>query len=120
MENPVNEATVRDCGQGQSQVLVLAPSALGRQGSYELKFLLPDPLADEILTVVRSSLAPDPHADLALGDAYRVNSLYFDTAGLDVYHRFGAFGRRKFRLRRYGSESRVFLERKSKSSGRVR
>jgi hypothetical protein len=90
-----------------------------RQGSYELKFLLADSLADVILGLARTCLAPDPHADQTLGDGYRVNSLYFDTADLDVYHRFGSFGRRKYRLRRYGSESRVFLERKSKSCGLV-
>lgn len=89
-------------------------------GSFETKFLLPDSSADEILSRVRMELAPDPHADQQLGDRYRITSLYFDTAGLDVYHRFGSFGRRKFRLRRYGSESRVFLERKSKSRGLVR
>ena len=90
------------------------------EGSSEVKFLLADSLADQILARVRASLAPDPHADHLLGDGYRVNSLYFDTASLDVYHRFGSFGRRKFRLRRYGSEPRVFLERKSKARGLVR
>jgi hypothetical protein len=89
-------------------------------GSFELKFLLADPLADEILKRARACLAPDPHADHTLGDGYRVHSLYFDTTGLDVYHRIGSLGRRKFRLRRYGSEPRVFLERKSKSRGLVR
>jgi hypothetical protein len=85
-----------------------------------LKFLLADPLADAILARARASLAPDPHVDHTIGDGYRVSSLYFDTASLDVYHRFGSFSRRKFRLRRYGSEPRVFLERKSKSRGLVR
>jgi hypothetical protein len=65
-------------------------------------------------------LAPDPYADPSVGDGYRVNSLYFDTAGLDVYHRVRSFDRRTFRLRRYGSEPHVFLERKSKSRGLVR
>jgi hypothetical protein len=99
---------------------VSIPRILNREGSYELKFLVADPLADAILARARASLAPDPHADHTIGDGYRVNSLYFDTAGLDVYHRFGSFGRRKFRLRRYGSEPRVFLERKSKTRGLVR
>jgi hypothetical protein len=89
------------------------------EGSFEVKFLLADALADEILKAARSRLAPDPHADRSMGDGYRVNSLYFDTDDLDVYHRFGSSGRRKFRLRRYGSESQVFLERKSKSRGLV-
>jgi hypothetical protein len=107
---------------GTVRIYAAEPLARGgtSDGSFELKFLLADPLADEILKLARSSLAPDPHADAAFGDGYRVNSLYFDTADLSVYHRFGSFGRRKFRLRRYGSESRVFLERKSKSRGLVK
>jgi hypothetical protein len=93
---------------------------LRSDGSYELKFLLADESAHEILTRVRACLAADPHADRTLGDGYRVNSLYFDTPSLSVYRRVGSFGRRKFRLRRYGNEPRVFFERKSKSRGLVR
>lgn len=98
------------------------PSRHGPQGhdAFEIKFLLPDSAANEILARVRSRLAADPYADPAFGDGYRISSLYFDTADLSVYHRVGSFGRRKFRLRRYGSEPRVFLERKSKSQGLVR
>jgi hypothetical protein len=89
-------------------------------GAYELKFLLPDAVADAVLHWARTHLVPDPHADAALGDGYRVNSVYFDSAEWDVYHRVGWGRRRKFRLRRYGGEARVFLERKLKSSGLVR
>jgi VTC domain len=89
------------------------------EGSYELKFLLPDGAADEILARARVHLAPDPHSDPALVDRYRITSLYFDTADLRVYHGLGSFNRRKFRLRRYGNEPRIFLERKSKSRGLV-
>jgi hypothetical protein len=89
-------------------------------GSYELKFLVPDATAEQILAWARIEMSPDPHADRTLGDGYHVGSLYFDTADLAVFHRFGSHGRRKFRLRRYGSDSSVFLERKSKSGGLVR
>lgn len=90
-----------------------------RDTAYELKFLLADPVAQQVLAWARRHLAADPHADPARGDGYRVSSLYLDTPALDVFHRVGAHGRRKFRVRRYGSESRVFLERKSKSKGQV-
>src|SRR5262249_50546060 len=52
-------------------------------------------------------------------DGYRVNSLYFDTAGFDVYQRKGSYGRAKYRVRRYGTEQSIFLERKLKSRGLV-
>jgi hypothetical protein len=116
----VREATASGSAQKNYPVNFSAAAIQKSAGSFELKFLLADSLADEILKRARACLAPDPHADHTLGDGYRVHSLYFDTAGLDVYHRLGSFGRRKFRLRRYGSEPRVFLERKSKSSGLVR
>ena len=91
-----------------------------RDRAYEVKFLLPDAMADRVLAWARLHLAIDPHADQSMGDGYRVNSLYFDTASFDVFHRRGSFRRRKYRVRRYGSESLVFLERKTKSSGVVR
>lgn len=89
-------------------------------GAYELKFLLPDAVAEQLLACARLHLAADPHSDPSLGDAYRVNSVYFDTRGLDVFLRSGVIARQKFRIRRYGLEPRVFLERKSKSRGLVR
>ena len=84
------------------------------QGSFELKFLLADTEADEILKRARLHLAADPHADRTLGDRYRITSLYFDTVDLAVHRGLGSYGRSKYRLRRYGAEPRVFLERKSK------
>jgi len=73
-----------------------------------------------ILAWSREQLEPDPHAQPDLGDGYHVSSLYLETPGFDVYHRSGFFNRRKFRLRRYGRESNVWLELKSKRQGRVR
>src|SRR5262249_31896590 len=47
-------------------------------------------------------------------------TLYCDTPQLDIYHRSRSFRRNKFRLRRYGRESLIYLERKSKTGDRVR
>ena len=73
---------------------------------------------------VESLLAPrlalDPHADPALGDAYRTTTLYCDTAAFDVFRCVGSHKRRKYRLRRYGHASAIFLERKSRKGERVR
>ncbi len=65
-------------------------------------------------------MAPDPHGDPALGGTYRTTTLYLDTPALDVFHRTPSFKRSKHRLRRYGTEPRVYLERKTKDGDRVR
>jgi hypothetical protein len=77
-------------------------------------------MADQAIAWARGHLAPDPHADPALGDGYRITTLYFDTLALDVFHRQGPDRRRKYRVRRYGSEVLLYLERKLKSGERVR
>ncbi|HMF17369.1 MAG TPA: polyphosphate polymerase domain-containing protein [Gemmataceae bacterium] len=87
--------------------------------SFELKFLLEPDQAAHVLAWAGQHLAVDPHADPALGDAYKIHSVYFDTRQLDVLHRTPTFKRRKFRLRRYGDEDSVYLERKTKSGDRV-
>ncbi len=68
----------------------------------------------EVLAWARQYMAPDPHVEPSLGDAYRISSLYLDTPALDVFCHRGSAARSKFRLRRYGDESAVYLERKRK------
>ncbi len=101
---------------------VVSPSLLtpiAGAPSFELKFLLSDALAEQVEAWSRQHLAFDPHADAALGNAYRIHSLYLDTVALDVYHRAPKYGRRKFRIRRYGTERGLYLERKTRSGDRV-
>jgi hypothetical protein len=90
-----------------------------RPGAYEIKFLVDDERADELLTRARQQLAADPHAEPARGDGYRIHSLYFDTADLAVFRRAGIHARRKLRLRRYGVEPLIYTERKAKLRGIV-
>jgi hypothetical protein len=90
-----------------------------REFAFELKFLLPDALAPQILDWAQKHLSPDPNANGDGGGGYGVNSLYFDTSGLHVYHRKGSYGRCKYRIRRYAREATLFLERKLKTGGRV-
>ncbi len=99
----------------------LSPSLLPRSGgtAYELKFLLRPDQAERAADWARRHLAFDPHADAALGGAYRVHTLYLDTPQWDVYQRSPSYRRHKFRLRRYGDDPAVFLERKTKSGDRV-
>jgi hypothetical protein len=87
---------------------------------YELKLRVPERIADQALAWARTRLAPDQYADPTLEDGYRISTLYFDTPTLAVFHQIGPDRRRKYRARRYGSEARLYLERKLKSSGRVR
>ncbi len=86
--------------------------------AYELKFLVDEATAGAAEAWARQHLAPDPHADTTSA-GYRTASLYLDTVAFDVYRRTGRFGRSKFRVRRYGAEPFVFLERKTRNGDRV-
>jgi VTC domain len=88
--------------------------------AYELKFLLTEAQAREVEERARRQMFSDPHADPAVGNAYRITSLYCDTPAFDVFHRLSPFQRRKHRLRRYGQAPWVFLERKIKWGDRVK
>ena len=96
-------------------------SASGASNGYtaELKFLVNDALGLRIRDWARERLAADPHGRGSHADEYVVSTIYLDTAARDVYHRRGSFGRSKYRVRRYGDEQRVFLERKLRSGSRL-
>jgi hypothetical protein len=83
-----------------------------RASAWEIKFLVTPALAEQIHGWARAQLMPDPNAQGAHGDSYRITSLYFDTEQLDVFHRRGSYGRGKYRVRRYGQSELGFLERK--------
>jgi hypothetical protein len=103
---------------------ILSPSLVepgeGEGPAFELKFLVDEAQAREAEAWASSRLAPDPHGDLSLGGAYRTTTLYLDTPALDVFHRSPSFKRSKHRLRRYGTERLIYLERKTKDGDRVR
>ncbi|MBS0266968.1 MAG: polyphosphate polymerase domain-containing protein [Planctomycetes bacterium] len=102
----------------------LSPSLRKRErgdaSAYEVKFLLNEDQARQIEQILAQHLQPDPHADPNLQNAYQVHTVYCDTPGFDVFHQIGSHRRRKYRVRRYGQENWVFLERKTKSGQRVR
>jgi hypothetical protein len=83
-----------------------------RSTARELKFLVTPADAAAIRQWARVHLGPDPFAGGEFNDEYATTSLYCDTPELDVYHRRGSYKRSKYRIRRYGHESLVFLERK--------
>jgi hypothetical protein len=98
----------------------LRPRVRGESPAFEMKFLLDESRAHDIESRLATRLSFDSHCDPELGNAYRVTTVYCDTADLEVFHQIGSNRRRKYRVRRYGSEPRVFLERKTKQGKRVR
>ena len=87
--------------------------------AYEIKALIPVERARAVRDWARARMRPDPNAESGAGDVYRITSLYYDTETFDVFHRRGSFGRSKYRVRRYDSSQRVFLERKLRNESIV-
>lgn len=110
--------TLRD--RFQSPALLQKQS--GQTAPSEIKFLLDEGQAQCVELLLRSHLIADPHADTSLigSGRYRVTTLYCDTPDFEIYRRAGGYKRRKYRLRRYGHESRIFLERKTRRGEHVR
>lgn len=83
-----------------------------RLQAHELKFVVEPDVAVGICRWARTHLDADTHGAGTFGDEYRTASVYFDTDAYDVFYSLGSFGRSKYRIRRYGDEATVFLERK--------
>jgi len=83
-----------------------------RSFAREIKFLIPAELGLEIQEWARSNLEPDPSGVGDCGDQYATTSLYYETPGFDVFHQKESYGRAKYRIRRYGLDNYIFLERK--------
>lgn len=97
-------------------VISQSPS-LSPEASYEAKFLVRSASATELLAWAQQALTPDPHGE---GGVYRVTTLYLDTPDRAVLERRKPHDSRKYRVRRYGDEAVLHLERKTKRGGRVR
>ena len=100
-----------------------SPSLRGRKAgdlpACEMKFLLDDAAAVAVEAFLSPYFELDPHSatgNSGLGDraGYHITTLYCDTPELSVFRRVGRHRLSKFRLRRYGDSSCVYLERKSK------
>jgi hypothetical protein len=87
--------------------------------AFELKFQLPEERAAALAAWAEAHLQRDPHCLAEMGYAYFVHGVYFDTPAFDVFHRSPGYKKKKYRLRRYGSNEKIFLEQKRKSGGKV-
>lgn len=118
---PASEAVLR---LHQPAGELLSPSierTIGEEmDAFELKFLISHALAREVQHWATRHMQPDPFANPRLGGAYLTTTLYLDTPQRDVFYRADGHRKRKFRLRRYGIDPRVFLERKTRGSDRVK
>ncbi len=88
--------------------------------AFEVKFQLTEEKAAAVERFVRTRLSLDPHADATFNHQYRTTTLYCDTADFDVFYHEGPFKREKHRLRRYGHDENLFLERKYRRADRVK
>lgn len=88
-----------------------------REFAAELKFLVPSSVGAQVREWSRANLAADPYGSGPHQDDYHIHSIYFDTEDFDVFHRRGSYGRSKFRIRRYGENQMIFLERKLRTNG---
>lgn len=88
-------------------------------GVFEQKFLVSEQQGAWIREWARSVMQPDPHAASGLDCGYWVNSLYLDTPDFGILNRSEDHRHRKYRLRRYGAETSIWMELKQKSDGRV-
>jgi VTC domain len=85
----------------------------------EMKYLLDAKLSIDVRAWAREHLGVDSHCNASLDDSYDVNTLYLDTPELDLFHRTGTIGSAKHRVRRYGDETTLWIETKSKKKNVV-
>jgi hypothetical protein len=95
-------------------------SVSSKSVAYEVKFIIKPEQAVEAEERLIRALLPDPHSDPALQGMYAITSLACDTPRLGVFHRDVSLRYRKYRVRRYGASSAVYLERKRSRQGKVR
>jgi hypothetical protein len=83
-----------------------------RAHAREIKYLVDAARGPEVQAWMRAHLAPDEFGSGPEHDQFETSSLYFETAGFDVFHRRNSYGKSKYRVRRYGASPIMFLERK--------
>jgi hypothetical protein len=87
--------------------------------AYELKCLVEPQLVDQLVAHVAADLQVDPFSARARHGYYRITTLATDTSDWQVFRRQSSTPH-KYRIRRYGEESVVYLERKTRRGVQVR
>ncbi len=116
VENPLSAV------QSAASLACRSPSLLAGDastGATELKFRCTPEQALALEEYFRPIVTLDPHANQSESGRYQVSTLYTDTPEFSVFHREQDDKYFKFRIRRYGDSSEIFLEKKCKRSGRV-
>jgi hypothetical protein len=88
-------------------------------GVRELKFVLTPEQLEPVAAWLRREMQPDPHAKPSADEHYLVHSLYFDSDDFATFHRQEGYDQVKYRARRYGAGTQIFVEEKSKRKGLV-
>lgn len=104
----------------ESPALIRASARSDTPAAYELKCLIDASTMRQLESYLRGSLIPDPYSQLSHDGHYQITTVSTDTPGWSVFHREPGFAARKFRLRRYGDDQRVYLEQKTRRGSRVR
>ena len=86
----------------RSEGTLLPANPIPGRPRFELKFLIPVGVKEQLLNQIKFALLPDSHGDDRGG--YLISSLYYDTRDLEAYWEKldGVLQRQKFRLRYYG------------------
>ncbi len=79
---------------------------------HELKIVLDESALKKVTDWLRATPALAPDTFVGGDGRYLVHSLYFDSPSLAVYHRAEEDSGTKYRIRRYGDENVLWLERK--------
>ena len=85
---------------------------------YEIKVVLDSVRVAQVLDHCRLRLLPDRFASAEEG--YDLTTLYLDTDGYRVHHKLIDGTGTKYRVRRYGAEDLIYLERKTRQGTLVR
>jgi len=95
------------------------PSETEVMNRFEVKYLVATRTVPAMLAEFTEYTVPDPHDPV--GDGYRVQSVYWDTADLRFFWDKveGMKFRRKLRFRRYGDSAPVFVEVKQREDRTV-
>lgn len=86
--------------------------------AFELKYRIDERVAKDVEAWARRHMTVDANADP--DGTYRTTSVYCDTPEFSTFWRTPAYYKpRKFRVRRYGNDAVVYLERKTRWGDRV-